>query len=91
MMSSLPPSPSSVCAYTQPSHPHIYIISGISSTGKSTLLHVLSLHLHLSSHQIIEGDSYHSAANIAKMKNGIALDDEDKSDVVESTERGNSE
>ena len=48
---------------------------GVSGAGKSTLGHALSQRLHC---PFIEGDALHAAHSVAKMRNGIALDDADR-------------
>lgn len=53
----------------------ILILMGVSGSGKSTVAQVLSS---MTGWQFAEGDSYHSAANRAKMSAGIALSDEDR-------------
>lgn len=51
------------------------VIMGTSGSGKSTLGSRLAAAL---SCQFVEGDALHPAANIAKMANGIPLDDNDR-------------
>ncbi|MEJ7137129.1 gluconokinase [Amphibiibacter pelophylacis] len=58
-----------------PLRPAPLIIMGVSGCGKSTLGQMLAQHL---DGRFIEGDSYHPAANIARMSQGIALTDEDR-------------
>ena len=51
------------------------LVIGVSGTGKSTLGHRLAQTLNV---PFLEGDDFHPAANIHKMRQGIALDDEDR-------------
>lgn len=51
------------------------IVMGVSGAGKSTIGELLSRRLH---RPLIEGDSLHPPANIAKMSQGIPLDDADR-------------
>jgi len=48
---------------------------GVSGCGKSTLMRDLALHLACPA---LEGDEYHGAANVAKMRAGQPLDDADR-------------
>ncbi|WP_097064223.1 gluconokinase [Sphingomonas guangdongensis] len=48
---------------------------GVSGCGKSTLLRALAAAL---SCPALEGDDYHGAANVAKMRSGQPLDDADR-------------
>ncbi len=51
------------------------VVMGVSGAGKSTIGELLSQRLH---RPLIEGDSLHPPANIAKMSQGIPLDDADR-------------
>lgn len=51
------------------------IVMGVSGCGKSTLLHAIAEHLQCPA---FEGDAYHGAANVAKMRSGQPLDDADR-------------
>jgi len=51
------------------------IIMGVSGSGKSTLADLLGRQLGC---PCFEGDSYHSAANVAKMREGVPLTDADR-------------
>ena len=51
------------------------IIMGVSGSGKSTLATLLGKQIDC---PFFEGDSFHSEANVAKMRAGIALTDEDR-------------
>ncbi len=51
------------------------VIMGVSGCGKSEVGQCIADHAH---GRLIEGDSFHPAANIEKMSAGIALNDEDR-------------
>lgn len=53
----------------------IYIVMGVSGSGKTTVGKLLAERLELPFH---DADDFHSAANIEKMSNGIPLDDDDR-------------
>tara|TARA_A100001011_G_scaffold142917_1_gene150890 strand:- start:922 stop:1410 length:489 start_codon:yes stop_codon:yes gene_type:complete len=53
----------------------IIIVMGVSGSGKSTLGSSISKALSI---PFIEGDDYHTRANIKKMKNAIPLTDKDR-------------
>ncbi|MFM1879555.1 MAG: hypothetical protein RLZZ241_2421 [Bacteroidota bacterium] len=53
----------------------IYIIMGVSASGKTTLGKVLAAKLNL---QFLDGDDFHPPENIAKMSAGIPLQDSDR-------------
>jgi carbohydrate kinase (thermoresistant glucokinase family) len=55
--------------------PPILVIMGVSGSGKSTVARPLAARLGWT---FQEGDALHPAANIAKMKAGVALDDADR-------------
>ena len=61
---------------------HCYVVMGIASCGKSSvgqeLARVLARALAIDSVDYYEGDAYHPVENVEKMKNGIALDDDDR-------------
>ena len=59
----------------RPPPPGAVVIMGVSGSGKSTVGALLAARLHW---QFADGDSFHPAANIDKMRKGIALDDEDR-------------
>jgi gluconokinase len=59
----------------KPVRPLVIVIMGVSGSGKSTIANGLGLRLGI---DVLEGDTYHSPANIAKMKSGIPLDDADR-------------
>jgi gluconokinase len=51
------------------------VVMGVAGTGKSTIAQRLAAALDL---ELVEGDDLHPAANIAKMRAGIPLDDIDR-------------
>ena len=53
----------------------VYIVLGVSGSGKTTIGQLLAQKLGL---PFYDGDDFHSPANIAKMKKGIPLSDEDR-------------
>ncbi|QNE40630.1 gluconokinase [Hymenobacter sp. NBH84] len=53
----------------------IYIVMGVSGSGKTTVGKLLAERLELPFH---DADDFHPAANIEKMSNGIPLDDDDR-------------
>lgn len=59
----------------------IYILTGVSGVGKTTIGNLLSEKLNL---PFYDADDYHPTANVEKMKNGISLQDEDRKDWLES-------
>jgi len=72
----------SVAKVTKHSHTrHIFIITGPAGCGKSTIAKFLSNDLNL---PYIEGDDYHSEANVKKMSSGIPLTDDDRWDWLET-------
>jgi gluconokinase len=53
----------------------IVIVMGVSSSGKTVVGEAVARRLHA---PFLDGDSYHPAANIAKMSAGIPLTDDDR-------------
>lgn len=51
------------------------VVMGVSGTGKTTLATALA---HALACPMLEGDTYHSAANITKMRDGHPLTDDDR-------------
>ncbi len=64
---------------TDAKHPEpsslVLVVMGVSGSGKTTIAALLAGRLHWA---FAEGDDYHPPANIAKMRRGIPLDDEDR-------------
>ncbi|MDL2357252.1 MAG: gluconokinase [Pseudomonadota bacterium] len=57
-----------------------WVVMGVSGCGKSAVGSLLAAALHV---RFLEGDAFHSAANVAKMAAGIALDDADRADWLQ--------
>jgi gluconokinase len=55
--------------------PAVLLIMGVSGSGKTTIAVLLAGHLHW---ELADADSFHSAANLQKMRSGIPLTDEDR-------------
>jgi gluconokinase len=53
----------------------VVVMMGVSGSGKTTIARGVARHL---GWDVLEGDSYHPPANIAKMSQGIPLDDADR-------------
>lgn len=53
----------------------LYVIMGVTGSGKSLIGAALARELAV---EFVEGDAYHSAANVERMKSGIPLTDEDR-------------
>jgi gluconokinase len=51
------------------------LVMGVAGSGKTTVAHALAREL---GHEMIEGDAYHSAADVEKMRAGIPLTDDDR-------------
>lgn len=58
-------------------HCHIWLVTGPAGCGKSTVALHLANSLNL---PYVEGDEFHPAANIEKMRNGVPLTDADRWD-----------
>ncbi|CAK7265373.1 hypothetical protein SEPCBS57363_001549 [Sporothrix epigloea] len=56
---------------------HIWLVTGPAGCGKSTVAQYLASSLNVA---YVEGDEFHPAANIEKMRNGIPLTDADRWD-----------
>ncbi|HEX8011375.1 MAG TPA: gluconokinase [Casimicrobiaceae bacterium] len=56
--------------------PSIIVVMGVSSSGKTTVAALLAGRLHW---ELAEGDAFHPPANVAKMRSGTPLTDEDRS------------
>jgi gluconokinase len=59
----------------------IIIVMGVSSSGKSSTGQAIARRLHV---PFLDGDGYHPPVNVEKMRNGIALTDEDRWPWLES-------
>jgi gluconokinase len=55
--------------------PAVLVIMGVSGSGKSTIGVLLAGRFHW---ELADADSFHSAANLQKMRSGIPLTDEDR-------------
>ena len=58
-----------------------WVVMGVSGCGKSSVGQSAAIALGL---PYLEGDSYHPASNIQKMRNGIALTDIDRADWLQT-------
>ncbi len=74
-MVSEPAVPSAPWARSSPAAPLAVVLAGVSGSGKSTVGQLLAARLHW---QWADGDSFHSAANIAKMAARHPLTDSDR-------------
>lgn len=54
---------------------HAIVVMGVSGSGKTTVASLLAQRLQW---RFAEGDAFHPAANVEKMRQGIALTDEDR-------------
>lgn len=54
---------------------HVFLVMGVSSTGKSTIGECLAKKIHA---KFIDGDDLHPKENILKMSSGLALTDKDR-------------
>ena len=70
--------------FTASSHPRVLIIMGVSGSGKSEVGSALAKALGGVFH---DADSFHPAANVAKMSAGIPLNDEDRKPWLEKMRR----
>jgi len=61
--------------FGQNNNPVVIIICGVSGVGKTTIGQLLAQEL---GWDFYDADDFHSVANIAKMKNGVPLTDEDR-------------
>jgi gluconokinase len=55
--------------------PSVIVVMGVSGSGKTTIASRLAARLHW---RFAEGDSFHPPANVARMRDGIPLTDEDR-------------
>src|SRR4051794_7805882 len=51
------------------------VVMGVAGCGKSSLGQVCSDHLGI---PLLEGDDFHSASNVSKMRSGVPLSDDDR-------------
>ena len=65
----------SMAALQPVSEPMAYVVMGVSGCGKSLVGDAIAKRFGV---EFVEGDALHPEANIAKMSQGIALDDEDR-------------
>lgn len=63
----------------------IIIVMGVSGSGKTTVGRQVAQALHLPFH---DADDFHSAANVAKMRSGTPLTDEDRHDWLAALATG---
>jgi gluconokinase len=61
--------------------PNVVIVLGVSGSGKSTVAKGIST---IMGWEFAEGDTFHSEADVAKMRSGQALTDEDRWPWLES-------
>lgn len=59
----------------------IYLVMGVSGSGKTTIGQLLASQLGI---DFFDGDDFHSASNIEKMKSGQPLDDHDRHDWLKN-------
>ncbi|MBW0163161.1 MAG: NADP-dependent phosphogluconate dehydrogenase [Sediminibacterium sp.] len=59
----------------------IYLVMGVSGSGKTTIGQLLASQLGI---DFFDGDDFHSATNIEKMKSGQPLDDHDRYDWLQN-------
>jgi gluconokinase len=55
--------------------PVVVVIMGVSGSGKTTVARGMAARL---GWDVVEGDTFHPPANVAKMSSGVPLDDEDR-------------
>ena len=63
----------------------VYILMGVSGCGKSTIGRQAAKHLNI---PFLEGDDFHPKSNIEKMRNGLALCDDDRMPWVDLMVQG---
>lgn len=67
-----------------PPHPPVILVMGVAGAGKSAVAGQLAATLGLA---LVEGDSFHPAANVAKMARGEALTDADRAGWLQAIRR----
>jgi gluconokinase len=67
--------PMSAASVLQPDRPRVLVIMGVSGSGKTTIGLLLA---GLLGWALADADSFHSSANVQKMRSHIALTDEDR-------------
>lgn len=60
---------------------HLYLIMGPAGCGKSSIAEALQAH---TGWAMIEADNHHSASNVEKQSQGVALTDADRADWIDS-------
>jgi gluconokinase len=75
IINNLTPRAASMPITSSQSHPLGLIVMGVAGCGKTETSHAIADALQL---ECIEGDSFHSPSNLAKMSAGIPLTDEDR-------------
>jgi gluconokinase len=65
----------------QSAHTGLYVVMGVSGTGKSSIGAPFATALGL---DFVEGDEYHPAENVRRMASGIPLTDEDRAGWLQS-------
>ena len=68
-------------AATDNRRPMIIVLMGVTGAGKTTVGRALAEQLHW---RFADADDYHSAANIAKMRAGVPLTDDDRAPWLQS-------
>lgn len=59
----------------------LYVVMGVSGSGKSLIAAAFARALGV---DFVEGDDYHTAANVARMSSGIPLTDDDRAEWLRS-------
>jgi gluconokinase len=78
-MSSTTPRPTDAASDPRPA-PRLVLVMGVSGSGKTTIGQALAQAL---AARFVDADDYHPASNIAKMRAGIPLDDQDRKPWLE--------